>query len=147
MNGEFDLSRRRVSLEPTGPTLGCLNGQSWASEPHDKSLDALISSGQGGRFKIDEWSDGGLYLGDPVWHYLNAPVRIWLREVATCVFMIPRAMRPAYLPNGLDTNGDRSYGSDSVGSSILEFTTGVDSITNIGTGGLSNRDSEGRAKR
>lgn len=61
--------------------------------------------------------------------------------------MIPRAMRPAYLPNGLDTNGDRSYGSDSVGSSILEFTTGVDSITNIGTGGLSNRDSEGRAKR
>lgn len=63
------------------------------------------------------------------------------------MFMILRAMRPAYLSNGLGTNRDCLYGSDSVGSSILDFPAGVDSITNIGTDGLSNRESEERAKR
>lgn len=56
----------------------------------------------------------------------------------------PESMRPAYLPNGLetngvhysDTNGERHSRSDSVSSSFLAFPTGVDSVTNNGTGGL-----------
>ncbi|KAL5846268.1 hypothetical protein ACOSQ3_009792 [Xanthoceras sorbifolium] len=56
----------------------------------------------------------------------------------------PEGMKPAYLPNGLESNGvhysdvdgDHSR-SDSVSSSFLAFPAGVDSIMNNGTGGLS----------
>lgn len=57
----------------------------------------------------------------------------------------PEGTRPAYPPNGLETNGvhysdlngERHSRSDSVSSSFLAFPTGVDSVTNNGTGGLS----------
>lgn len=55
----------------------------------------------------------------------------------------PENMRPAYIPNGLETNGvhysdmngEGHSRSDSVSSSILAFPTGVDSVSNNGTGG------------
>lgn len=54
------------------------------------------------------------------------------------------SMRPAYLPNGLESNGvhysdaneERHSRSDSVSSSILGFPTGIDSITYNGSGNL-----------
>lgn len=57
----------------------------------------------------------------------------------------PENMRPAYIPNGLETNGvhysemngERHSRSDSVSSSILAFPMGVDSVSNNGTGSLS----------
>ncbi|XP_031284674.1 PH, RCC1 and FYVE domains-containing protein 1-like [Pistacia vera] len=54
------------------------------------------------------------------------------------------SMKPAYLPNGLDSNGvhysdaneERHSRSDSVSSSILGFPTGIDAITYNGSGNL-----------
>lgn len=54
----------------------------------------------------------------------------------------PESMKPAYLPNGLesngirylDTNGEHHIRSDSVSSSTLIFPTGVDSLTDNGSG-------------
>lgn len=69
----------------------------------------------------------------------------------------PEGTRPAYLPNGLETNGvhysdlngERHSRSDSVSSSFLAFPTGVDSVTNNGTGGLSQflRETHGASGR
>lgn len=66
------------------------------------------------------------------------------------------SMKPAYLPNGLesngvhysDANGERHSRSESVGSSLLSFHTGVDSIINNGTSSLSHfREPSGASGR
>ncbi|KAK4859474.1 hypothetical protein QYF36_008090 [Acer negundo] len=57
----------------------------------------------------------------------------------------PESMRPAYVPNGLESNGvhysdvdgERHSRSDSVSSSFLAFPPGVDSVVSNGISGLS----------